>query len=47
MYCSLFDRHPFMDRNMTYIMSFNPSNTLRDSIILILTVKKLRFQENL
>lgn len=43
----LYDRHPFIDRHLTCIMSFNPSNPLRDTIIPILTVQKLRFQENL
>lgn len=42
-----YDRHPFMDWQLTRVMSFNPNNPLRNIIILISTVQELRFQENL
>lgn len=40
-----YDRHPFMDWHLTRVMSFNPSNPLRNIIILISTVQKLRFKK--
>lgn len=38
-----YDGHPFMDRHLTCVMSFNPSKPppSRDTIILNLTVQKL------